>query len=71
MAEGQAVFASQLESGSNLNDVVDDNEATDSVSGTCATIGESDMPWLVVDMGQEMRVHGVTIKIPEEGSTPF
>ena len=59
------VYASGVEEGSDLNAVVDDNEDTAPASGTCVTLAESDRPWLVVDLGQSMRVYGVTLRLPD------
>ena len=58
LSASKPVYASTVEDGSDLSDIVDKDK------GTCATIGKTDRPWLVVDLGQEMRIHGVSLKIP-------
>ena len=47
---------------SSITDALDDDE-----EDTCATTGISDRPWMVVDLGQETEVYGITITVPKSG----
>ena len=58
LSAGKPVYSSTVEDGSDPLEILDED------GETCATIGQADRPWLVVDLGQEMRIHGVTLKFP-------
>ena len=61
VAGGKEVYVSGLSVGSAPSFAVDGNDRAIIGDGTCTTVAQADRPWLVIDLGQQTAVHGVTL----------